>query len=355
MPTISLCMIVKNEEMNLAHCLDSVADLVEEIIIVDTGSKDRTVEIASHYTTKVYSHPWKDDFSDARNYSFSKAAMDYCMWMDADDILEEREKDKFLKLKQSLTPDIDMVMMKYHTAFDEAGKPSFSYFRERWIRNCGLYRWIGAVHEVIPPKGRILYSDLGICHKKTGPGSPDRNLKIYQKLLAEGKRLEPRQQYYYGRELYYHEEYKEAVCVFEQFLLSEEGWIENKIEACAICARCYEKLGQEQAALLTLLRSMSFDLPRAELCCEIGKYFLEHESFYHAIYWYETALKIPKNEYSGGFILSDCYDYIPLLQLCVCYDKLGDRQKAKEYNERAGVCKPYSKAYLYNKQYFEGI
>ncbi len=355
MPTISLCMIVKNEEMNLAHCLDSVADLVEEIIIVDTGSKDRTVEIASHYTSKVYSHPWKDDFSDARNYSFSKAAMDYCMWMDADDILEEREKDKFLKLKQSLTPDIDMVMMKYHTAFDEAGKPSFSYFRERWIRNCGLYRWIGAVHEVIPPKGRILYSDLGICHKKTGPGSPDRNLKIYQKLLAEGKRLEPRQQYYYGRELYYHEEYKEAVCVFEQFLLSEEGWIENKIEACAICARCYEKLGEEQAALLTLLRSMSFDLPRAELCCEIGKYFLEHESFYHAIYWYETALKIPKNEYSGGFILPDCYDYIPLLQLCVCYDKLGDRQKAKEYNERAGVCKPYSKAYLYNKQYFEGI
>lgn len=355
MPTISLCMIVKNEEMNLAHCLDSVADLVEEIIIVDTGSKDRTVEIASHYTSKVYSHPWKDDFSDARNYSFSKAAMDYCMWMDADDILEEREKDKFLKLKQSLTPDIDMVMMKYHTAFDEAGKPSFSYFRERWIRNCGLYRWIGAVHEVIPPKGRILYSDLGICHKKTGPGSPDRNLKIYQKLLAEGKRLEPRQQYYYGRELYYHEEYKEAVCVFEQFLLSEEGWIENKIEACAICARCYEKLGEEQAALLTLLRSMSFDLPRAELCCEIGKYFLEHESFYHAIYWYEAALKIPKNEYSGGFILPDCYDYIPLLQLCVCYDKLGDRQKAKEYNERAGVCKPYSKAYLYNKQYFEGI
>ena len=346
---------MKNEEMNLARCLDSVADLVEEIIIVDTGSKDRTVEIASHYTTKVYSHPWKDDFSDARNYSFFKATMDYCMWMDADDILEEREKDKFLKLKQSLTPDIDMVMMKYHTAFDEAGKPSFSYFRERWIRNCGLYRWIGAVHEVIPPKGRILYSDLGICHKKTGPGSPDRNLKIYQKLLAEGKRLEPRQQYYYGRELYYHEEYKEAVCVFEQFLLSEEGWIENKIEACAICARCYEKLGEEQAALLTLLRSMSFDMPRAELCCEIGKYFLEHESFYHAIYWYETALKIPKNEYSGGFILPDCYDYIPLLQLCVCYDKLGDRQKAKEYNERAGVCKPYSKAYLYNKQYFEGI
>ena len=78
MPTISLCMIVKDEEMNIARCLDSAASLVDEIIIVDTGSKDQTVEIASKYTSKVYSYLWNDDFSDARNYSFSKASMDYC-------------------------------------------------------------------------------------------------------------------------------------------------------------------------------------------------------------------------------------------------------------------------------------
>ncbi len=136
----------------------------------------------SQYTQKVYSYQWKDDFSDARNYSFSKATMDYCMWMDADDILEETEKDKFLQLKQSLPSDIDIVMMKYNTSFDEAGNPSFSYFRERWIRNCAEYRWIGAVHEVIPPSGRILHSDIAVCHKKIGPGDPDRNLKIYQKI-----------------------------------------------------------------------------------------------------------------------------------------------------------------------------
>ena len=87
MSTISLCMIVKNEELNIARCLDSVAELVEEVIIVDTGSIDRTVEIVSNYTSQVYSYRWKDDFSDARNYSFSKASMDYCMWMDADDVL----------------------------------------------------------------------------------------------------------------------------------------------------------------------------------------------------------------------------------------------------------------------------
>lgn len=355
MPTISLCMIVKNEEMHIARCLDSAAGLVDEIIVVDTGSSDRTAEIVSGYTSKLFSYPWKDDFSDARNYSFSKASMEYCMWMDADDILEETEKDKFLQLKQSLSPDVDIVMMKYNTAFDEAGKPSFSYYRERWIRNCSRYRWVGAVHEVIPPEGRVVYSDIAICHKKIKAGDPDRNLNIYRKALEEGKHLEPRQQYYYGRELYYHKQYEEAVSVLEQFLLSPEGWIENKIEACSICAKCYYGLGREESALKSLLWSMGFDLPRAELCCEIGKYFLEHGKYHTAVYWYETALGRPKNEYSGGFVLPDCYDYVPFMQLCVCFDKLGDRKKAKEYNERAGGCKPYSKAYLYNKQYFDNL
>ncbi|MCI8371359.1 MAG: glycosyltransferase family 2 protein [Lachnospiraceae bacterium] len=355
MPTISLCMIVKNEELHIARCLDSVSKLVDEIIIVDTGSTDRTVEIVSAYTSKIYSYPWNDHFADARNYSFSKASMEYCMWMDADDILEQTQADQFLQLKNTLPPDIDIVMMKYHTAFDEAGRPSFSYFRERWIRNSPKYRWLGAVHEVIPPNGRIQYSNIAISHKKINGGNPDRNLNIYQKMLAEGKTLEPRQQYYYGRELYYHQQYQEAVAVLEQFLLAPEGWLENKIEACSVCANCYYQLGQEQAALNVLLRSMSFDLPRAELCCEIGKYFLEHEDYQTAVYWYETALNRPKNEYAGGFVLPDCYDYVPLMQLCVCYDKLGDRKKANEYNERAGACKPYSKAYLYNKQYFDSL
>lgn len=355
MPTISLCMIVKNEERHLARCLDSIAGLVDEIIIVDTGSVDRTVEIASGYTSNVFSHLWNDDFSDARNYSFSKASMDYCMWMDADDILEEAEKENFLKLKQTLSPDTDIVMMKYHTSFDEAGNPSFSYFRERWIRNHPQYRWIGAVHEVIPPIGTIVYSEIAICHKKIGSGDPDRNLNIYQKALAKGTHFEPRQQYYYGRELYYHKQYEEAISVLEQFLLSADGWLENKIEACAVCANCYDCLGQEQSSLNALLRSLSFDLPRAELCCEIGKHFLKHGKYQIAAYWYETALSRPKNDCSGGFVLPDCYDYIPLLQLCVCFDKMGNPKKAKEYNERAGACKPYSRAYLYNKQYFDSL
>lgn len=72
MATISLCMIVKNEESVLARCLDSIADLMDEIIIVDTGSTDHTKEIAANYTDKIFDFDWKSDFSAARNYSFPR-------------------------------------------------------------------------------------------------------------------------------------------------------------------------------------------------------------------------------------------------------------------------------------------
>ena len=81
MITISLCMIVKNEEKVLARCLDSIADLMDEIIIVDTGSSDNTKEIAKKYTDKIYDFAWIDDFSAARNYSFSKSIFMWQMQM----------------------------------------------------------------------------------------------------------------------------------------------------------------------------------------------------------------------------------------------------------------------------------
>lgn len=75
MITISLCMIVKNEEQTLPRCLDCIWDLVDEIIIVDTESTDRTEELPGPYTDWVYDFPWIDDFSAARNAAFEKASM----------------------------------------------------------------------------------------------------------------------------------------------------------------------------------------------------------------------------------------------------------------------------------------
>ena len=102
--TISLCMIVKNEERVLARCLDSVADLVDEIIIVDTGSTDATKEIAARYTEQIYDLVWQDDFAAARNFSFSKASMDYIYTHDAAEVLDDEIRQAFRKLQAALLP-----------------------------------------------------------------------------------------------------------------------------------------------------------------------------------------------------------------------------------------------------------
>ena len=127
--TVSLCMIVKNEEETLSVCLNSVKAFVDEIVIVDTGSTDRTKEVAKQFTDLVYDFTWIDDFSAARNFAFSKGSCDYLMWLDADDIILEEDLNKLLSLKETLASDVDVVMMKYHTAFDDNGNPTFSYYR----------------------------------------------------------------------------------------------------------------------------------------------------------------------------------------------------------------------------------
>ena len=87
--TISLCMIVKNEEKTIGKCLNSIKYKVNEIIIVDTGSTDATIEIAQKYTSNIYSFEWIDDFSATRNQSLSYATSDYILVLDADEYLDQ--------------------------------------------------------------------------------------------------------------------------------------------------------------------------------------------------------------------------------------------------------------------------
>ena len=160
MITLSLCMIVRDEEDVLGRCLDSVKDAVDEIIIIDTGSEDRTKETALKYTQNVYDFPWRDGFSAARNFALEHGTMDYLMWMDADDVLPAESRRKLIRLKETLGADVDMVMMPYAAAFEPSGKTAFSYYRERIVKNRRGFRFFGRVHEVIPPSGRICYESV---------------------------------------------------------------------------------------------------------------------------------------------------------------------------------------------------
>ena len=210
-------------------------------------------------------------------------------------------------------------------------------------------------HEAIAPAGQIVYGDFAVTHRKTRPSDPDRNLRIYQAQLSAGKPLEPRQQFYYGRELYYHQQWEEALAVFEAFLAEGRGWVENCIDACCHCAYCQEKLGRPEAALASLFRTFSYDRPRAEVCCELGRWFLERERHGQAAYWYALALTCPRDDRRGGFVSPDCYGYLPCIQLCVCYDRLGDRERARAFNELAAACKPDDPAAARNRAYFQTL
>lgn len=352
--TISLCMIVKNEEEVLARCLDSVQQIADEIVIVDTGSTDRTKEIAAAYTDKVYDFEWIEDFSAARNYGFSKATKEYCMWMDADDIITEENQKAILELKKTLSRDIDVVMLRYNIRFDESGNPTFSYFRERIVRNGKGYHWVGKVHEVIDTKGgKRFYSDAAVSHKKVRVSDSQRNLRIYEKQLAEEGVLCPRDMFYYARELYYHQYYIKAIEFLERYLTEGNGWLENIIEACKFLALCRYALQEDDAALEAYFKTLKYDTPRAEICCDIGKHFFNKKQYHQAIFWYETALTRKRNDQSGAFVQTDCYGYLPSIQLCVCYDRIGDIEKAKQYNEMAGSFNPKSSAYLKNKEYYQ--
>lgn len=355
MLTVSLCMIVKNEEDVIGRCLDSVKDIFDEIIVVDTGSTDRTKEIVRQYTDLLYEFEWIDDFSAARNYSFSKATKDYIMWLDADDIILPEDKKALLKLKQTLDPAVTLVMMKYNVAFDTAGNPTYSYYRERLFKRSMNYQWKDPVHEAITPHGNIIYRQIAISHKKLNQKDPQRNLRIYEKLLSQNVILSPRQQFYYARELYYQKRYEESIKTFTNFLDSDKGWVENCIDACKDLSECYAVIGKEKKAIHSLLRSMEYGPPRAEICCELGRRFMLKKDYSTAIFWYTQATSCKPNNTNGGFILPDCYNYLPYIQMCVCYDKLGDWKTAYMYNEKAAESKPEDKSVLINREYFKQL
>ena len=90
---LSLCMIVKNEEAVLTRVLASAIQFADEILVADTGSTDRTVEIARQYTKHIYHYPWNDDFAAARNFICEKVTTEYWMWLDADDVVRSALAD----------------------------------------------------------------------------------------------------------------------------------------------------------------------------------------------------------------------------------------------------------------------
>lgn len=352
MITLGLCMIVKNEEDVIRRCLSSCHSLFDEIIIVDTGSTDKTKQICAEFTDKIYDFKWINDFSKARNFGIKKCKCDYFMWLDADDVITNENLEELKRLKSEIK-DEDVFMLKYDIAFDNQNNPTFSYYRERILKNNGRFLFQDPVHEAITPSGKIVFKDIFIQHRKIKAVASGRNLKIYESLNK--KNFTPRQLFYYSRELYFNNKINKAITYFKKFLKTEEGFYENKIDACKLLSKCYLIKNQKKQALEVLFYSFNFDVPRAEILCEIGYFYKNIGDFKKAIYYFNLALNSTIDENSLAFVEYDYYNFIPCLELCVCYYNLNNIDMALNFNNLAKKYKPTNKIVLSNENFLNNI
>lgn len=333
MITVSLCMIVKNEERVLGRCLDSLADLVDELIIVDTGSTDATKEIASGYDrVKLYDFQWVDDFSAARNYAFSKATMEYIYSADADEVLDEENRQRFRLLKEALLPQVEIVQMKYANQlcygtvynYDEEYRPKlFKRLRE--------FCWIDPIHETINAEPVIYDSDIVITHMPEKLHA-DRDFRAFVGLADRGERLSGRLLDLYARELFLvggTEDFLQAEKLFAQAAADTERSAAEVKTACLVTAAAARRRGDAVRFFQYGMKVMAVG-GNAELCRELGDFYQEKQDYEEAALWYynacyeteaELALKVKGAE--------------TLEKLAGCYEKLGLDQEAETYRREA--------------------
>lgn len=325
MATISLCMIVKNEEAVLIRCLDSIADLMDEIIIVDTGSTDRTKELAAKYTNKIYDFKWTSDFSAARNFSFSKATMEYIYTADADEILDDVNRERFLRLKSALLPELEIVQMKYvtETEFDTVLNAQKEY-RPKLFKRLRTFTWVDPIHETVRLNPVIFDSDIEILHRPQSLHSK-RDFSIFIKAFEHDGQFSPKIRTMYAKELLKtgdKKDFMDAKPIFRMILENELSDDARK-EASCVLARVY-RLEDNKNEFFKLTMKDMLTTPCAEICYELGTYFAAQRDYEEAVLWYYNAA------YETESILDiHTSGDLPLLGLTECYEMLLADEKAK--------------------------
>lgn len=349
--SLSLCMIVKDEAKTLWRCLNSVKSFISEIIIVDTGSKDETKEIASNFNAKIYDFKWINDFSAARNFAFSKATSDYIMWLDGDDYIND---DNILKIKlllENMDDCYDYVSAEYILARNDYGKVTTSLRRNRIVKRNRRFIWIGNVHEYLEVYGKGLEGNFAIEHGKIKEYT-DRNLQIFKDMEKNNKKFTPRDMYYYANELFDNKYYNEAINKYRKFIDSKQGWIEDVKSAYLRIINSLNIIDNKDKIPDIAFESFKIDTPTAEIACNLGNYYMEKKSFKQAAFWYRAALDSRPDSYNMAISNSGYYTWIPSLQLCVCYYNLGKIKCAYFFNELAATFNEEEEKILYNRNMF---
>lgn len=346
MITVSVCMIVKNEENVLARCLNSLKDLAEEIVIVDTGSVDRTKEIAKKYTDKIFDFVWIDDFSAARNFAFSKCTKEYIYSADADEVLDIENQKRFLKLKQAMLPEIEIVQMYYLNRsknFNTTGNFEREY-RPKLYKRLRTFVWEDPIHETVRLWPVVFDSDIEILHMpqsshgirdlkllwktaRRSMGLPIEEKKEWKELeenkgkkqnrkfleiakqngelweaikqneeskeTIEYKKIEfsKKLHHMYAMELFITGSDQDFLDAEEFFSLSQEQTFrtqEEVVEAACVCARAARLQGNISIFFKNVVKLMAVG-SCSEICCELGEYYFLLGDIAEAYLWFYNA------------------------------------------------------------------
>jgi glycosyltransferase involved in cell wall biosynthesis/predicted Zn-dependent protease len=257
-PRVSLCLIVKDEEANLPACLGSAAGLVDEVVVVDTGSADGTREVAARLGARVHDFPWCDSFAAARNESLRHARGAWVFWLDADDRLDEENRGKLRALFAGLKDEGAAYVMKCRCLPDPAGGAATVVDHVRLFRNHRGLRWEYRVHEQILPSIRRLghevrWADVVVQH--TGYLDPglrrrklDRDLRLLH--LEDAERPDdPFTLFNLGSVYQELGRHAEALPLLRRSLERSQPTDSTVRKLYALVASCHRQLGQPAEAL----------------------------------------------------------------------------------------------------------
>lgn len=332
MISISLCMIVKNEERVLARCLDSLCGLMDEIIIVDTGSTDSTIDIARKYTDNIYNFQWVDDFSAARNFSFSKATKDYIYVADADEVLDEENRKKFVQLKDVLLPEIEIVQMFYCNQMQHNTTYNFDReYRPKLYKRVRQFQWVDPIHESVEIEPVIYDSDIAILHLPENNHAP-RDFANFQKQIAKGVFLSKKLHNMYARELMIAGSDSDFFDAEEFFLTSikdpRRGM--DEVKECAVILAHIYRLQKKEVSFFQYVMKDVVTEPSSEACYELGAFYQEREDYEEACNWYINAI-----EQTAPILNIRYQEDLPKQALLKCYQKLSEKAKKEEQWELA--------------------
>lgn len=335
MSTISLCMIVKNEARRLRTCLDSYLPIADEIIIVDTGSSDNTVEIANEYTDHVYSFPWSDDFSKARNYAFSLCTCDFIYSADADEVLDQDNLVKFQSLKENIHPEVDIVTMKYINVNGiKSVYNSTSELRPKLFRRLRTWTFISPIHETVRLTPLTYDSDICILHIQESEHN-HRDFSIYLKALDSGNKLEKYVVRMLCEQLYKTADFDDLTKLlpyFDKYIIPEYGTVDDLAMPILIAMLRITRVLNLTNRFYTYSVNSVLECAScisSEICIEIGSYQEALKNYDEALFWY---IKASNSDCCLDIVSSGETAFLSAARIL---HMLGQDQKAKEYEDLA--------------------